>query len=107
MVGLKNLVIDEIKTLGESFILTGITAKHKYESGSKTEELEGTYYSVLCVDKGYMAIRVAVSGETKIPMEDVAENPKVAFDGLRVHLYYIDKRVVISVTADSIRVVKT
>lgn len=107
MIGLRNLKVNETETLGKTFILTGITPKFKYDSGVKTEKEEGYYYSVLCVDKGYMAIRVAVSGERKIPMEDVAENPKVAFDGLRVHLYYIDRRVVISVTADSIRVVKT
>ena len=96
MVGLKNLVIDEIKTLGESFILTGITAKHKYESGSKTEELEGTYYSILCADRGYMTVRVA----------EVAKNPKVMFDGLSIHVYFIDKRVIISATATDVYVVK-
>ena len=107
MVGLKNLVIDEIKTLGESFILTGIKAKHKYESGSKTEELEGTYYSILCADRGYMTARVAVPGGAKIPMEEVAKNPKVMFDGLSIHVYFIDKRVIISVTATDVYVVKT
>ena len=106
MVGLKNLVIDEIKTLGESFILTGITAKHKYESGSKTEELEGTYYSIRA-DRGYMTARVAVPGGAKIPMEEVAKNPKVMFDGLSIHVYFIDKRVIISVTATDVYVVKT
>ncbi len=103
---IKDLVIDEFGTLGETFVLTEVSLKYAYVNGERTERVEGTYYSILCADRGYMTTRVAISGGIKIPPEDVAKNPKITFDGLNIRLYYINKKMVVSITAEDIHVIK-
>lgn len=107
MINLKDIKVDVASTLGDRFLLTGITPKYVYAEGEKTDKADGTYYNVLCTDRGYMSVRVSVPGESKISVEDAAKNPNIRFDGMVIHLYYIDKKVVITVTAENIHVLKT
>jgi len=43
---------------------------------------------------------------TRIDDATVDKMPHVEFEGLEVHLYYIDKRPIITVTADNVHVAK-
>ena len=66
MIKLKDIKVDVASTLGDRFLLTGITPKYVYAEGEKTDKADGTYYNVLCTDRGYMSVRVSVPGESKI-----------------------------------------
>ena len=68
--------------------------------------MEGCYYTVFCQDRQYMSLRVSVPGDARIDDATVDKMPHVEFEGLEVHLYYIDKRPIITVTADNVRVAK-
>lgn len=70
MIKLKDIKVDVASTLGDRFLLTGITPKYVYAEGEKTDKADGTYYNVLCTDRGYMSVRVSVPGESKISVED-------------------------------------
>ena len=95
MMKLKDLKIDAKATLGRRIVLTNIAPKYVYEGGKKTDKVEGCYYTVFCQDRQYMSLRVSVD-----------KMPHVEFEGLEVHLYYIDKRPIITVTADNVHVAK-
>ena len=106
MMKLKDLKIDAKATLGRRIVLTNIAPKYVYEGGKKTEKVEGCYYTVFCQDRQYMTLRVSVPGDARIDDATVDKKPHVEFEGLEVHLYYIDKRPIITVTADNVRVAK-
>ena len=53
-----------------------------------------------------MTLRVSVPGDARIDDATVDKMPHVEFEGLEVHLYYIDRRPIITVTADNVRVAK-
>lgn len=47
MIKLKDIKVDVASTLGDRFLLTGITPKYVYAEGEKTDKADGTYYNVL------------------------------------------------------------
>ena len=83
---------------------------------AKTERFEKVYgqgvftgneiWVVFCQDRQYMTLRVSVPGDARIDDATVDKMPHVEFEGLEIHLYYIDKRPIITVTADNVRVAK-
>lgn len=106
MIKLRDLKIDAKATLGRRIVLTNIAPKFVYEGGKKTEKVEGCYYTVFCQDRQYMTLRVSAPGDARIDDATVDKMPHVEFEGLEIHLYYIDKRPIITVTADNVRVAK-
>ena len=106
MIKLRDLKIDAKATLGRRIVLTNIAPKYVYEGGKKTDKVEGCYYTVFCQDRQYMTLRVSVPGDARIDDATVDKMPHVEFEELEIHLYYIDKKPIITVTADNVHVAK-
>lgn len=104
---LSNIRVDVADTLGSRFALTGIAPKYNYEGGKRTGEVAGHYYSVVCLDRGFMPVRVAIPGDARLDEKAAGNSPNVEFSNLSIKIFYISGKPVISVTAGDVKTLKS
>ena len=104
---IQDTYVDPIKTMGRNLVLTDVTPRYVYDrSGHRTSDVRGYYYNCVCLDRGYMAVRVAIDGPRLIDDATVADNPAVVLDSPAIKLYYANGEYRVAVRASGIRVTK-
>lgn len=106
MIKINNLNID-LKSFGETFLLTGVYPYYRYQDGKRTNEVLGQVYEVAVVEQGFEKIGVKIPKVE--PLIDFDENSvlNVKFDNLKVGIYqnYSKHSIGFKATADNLKVI--
>ena len=72
--------------IGKKMLLVDVAPYYKYESGQRTNEIEGYRYTVALPDVGFDKLGVKIEGKQLIEKPDTYLD--VVFDGLEIFIYW-------------------
>jgi hypothetical protein len=104
MLKISDLKVDVAETLGDKFVLTGIRPRKVYNDGKPTSEISGYLYTVVCT-KPRITVDVIIDGVQQIDDDVATRCPVVEFDELKIRLYCIKQKFVVSTRASGVHCV--
>lgn len=102
----RDLVIDNEKTVGENLLLTDVFPTYKYDQGIKTEEIVGYTYVVLLASRQYQQLRIKIPGNCQIEQSLLHNStPRVHVQGLKLTPYAMNGRTGVAAKAEAIEII--
>lgn len=96
-----SLKIDILKTCGKKLSCTGYKPVYEYVNNQKTDNIIGTCYEIVLVEKGFERLNVKVPGANTLPEIKDGSVP-VAFDNLEIGISCFKDKIYITGKATAI-----